>query len=54
MAPTVGKPNADIEQLNIRAPHEVVRKFRDAAKRERYSQGEFLAILMDRAGEGPK
>ena len=43
----------DDRQINIKAPEEVLRRFRAMAKAERYTLGAFLEILMD-AYDGKK
>ena len=37
----------DDSQMNIKAPAEILERFRGLAKAERYRHGEFLQILMD-------
>lgn len=44
---------ADAEgQLNIRAPNDMLTRFKAAAKKERYTYGAFLEILLDRYEKG--
>lgn len=41
------RERSDDAQINIRAPSDVLHRFRAMAKKERYTLGAFLEILMD-------
>lgn len=38
-------------QMNIKAPADILERFRLMAKKERYKHGEFLQVLMDAYGK---
>lgn len=42
---------SDDSQMNIKAPADILERFRAMAKKERYKHGEFLQVLMDAYGK---
>ncbi|WP_157084638.1 hypothetical protein [Sphingomonas pituitosa] len=46
------RERADESQINIRAPADVLDRFKAMAKKDRYTYGAFLEILMDRFEAG--